>query len=291
MISGMLGKKLGMTQIFEEDGVRVPVTVLEAGPCQVQSVKSEETDGYNAVQLGYEDTKEKRVKKPQREYLKAKNLTPKKFVKEIRSEEAAELKVGDQITNSIFQKGDFVDITGISKGKGFQGVVKRHGFAGSLGSHGGSSMQRRPGSIGQSSYPSRVFKGMKMPGHMGVDQITVQNVEIIEVNLEDNTVIVKGAVPGSNGTYLVIKYAKKKPLAEREEPVEPEVEVTEEAAPEAEAVQAQETASAEAAPAAEEKPTEEAAPKEEVAPAAEEKPAEEAAKEEKKEEDKEGSKE
>ena len=224
MISGMLAKKLGMTQVFKEDGVRVPVTVLEAGPCQVQAIKAEGTDGYNAVQLGYDDTKESRVKKPQREYLKAKGLTPKRFVKEIRSEEASEVKVGDNVTNSMFQKGDFVDITGVSKGKGFQGVVKRHGFSGGNASHGGHNMLRRPGSIGQSSYPSRVFKGMKMPGHMGVDQITVQNVEVIEVNVEDNTVVVKGAVPGSIGTYLVIKYAKKKPLAEREEPVEPEVE-------------------------------------------------------------------
>ena len=274
MISGMLAKKLGMTQVFREDGVRVPVTVLEAGPCQVQMVKAEGTDGYNAVQLGYDDTKEHRIKKPQREYLKAKGLSPKKFVKEIRSEEDPEVKVGDTVTNRMFQKGDFVDLIGISKGKGFQGVVKRHGFAGGAASHGDSSMERRPGSIGQSSYPSRVFKGMRGPGHMGTDQITVQNVEVVEVNLEDNTVVVKGAVPGANGTYLVIKYAKKKPLAEREQPIEPEPEeevqaeevqeaaapvetVVEDQAPEAEAApeeeKKEEAAQAEAAPAEEDK--------------------------------------
>jgi len=269
MISGMLAKKLGMTQVFKEDGRRVPVTVLEAGPCQVQAVKAEGTDGYNAVQLGYDDTKENRIKKPQREYLKAKGLSPKRFVGEIRSEEATELKVGDTVTNNMFQKGDFVDLIATSKGKGFQGVVKRHGFAGGNASHGGGGMERRPGSIGQSSYPSRVFKGMKMPGHMGSDRITVQNVEVVEVNLEDNTVVVKGAVPGANGTYLIIRYAKKKPLAEREQPVEPEPEeeVVEVGAPAEEATQ-------EAAPAQEAKPEEEKkeeAPEEKAAPQGEDK--------------------
>ena len=282
MILGMLGKKLGMTQVFKEDGARVSVTVIEAGPCQVQAVRNQKTDGYNAVQLGYEDTKEKRIKKPQREYLKAKGLVPKKFVKEIRIEEVAEVKVGDKITNRMFQKGDFLDVTGISKGKGFQGGVKRHGWRGGSETH-GSMSHRAPGSIGQSSFPSRVFKGMRMAGHMGTDNVTVQNLEVLEVNTEDNTVVVKGAVPGANGTYLVIRYAKKKSLAEREELIEPE-EVQEEAQPEEEAAQV-------AHPAAEEKTEESAEAKEE--PQAEEasEPAKEEAPSEEAEEDKEGSKE
>jgi large subunit ribosomal protein L3 len=224
MVPGILGKKIGMTQIFKEDGGRVPVTVIEAGPCSVQAIKTEEKNGYNSVQVGYEDTKEQRVKKPQREYLKANSLQPKKFVREIRCDGAPDVKVGDTLTNTMFQKGDFLDIIGISKGKGFQGAVKRHGFSGSNVSHGGSSMRRRPGSIGQSSYPSRVFKGMKMPGHMGSDTTTVQNIEVVDVDFENNTIAVLGSIPGANGTYVVIKYAKKKALAERtyveEEPEE-----------------------------------------------------------------------
>lgn len=215
MIPGILGKKIGMTQVFEEDGGRVPVTVIEVGPCLVQAIKSPEKDGYNAVQLGYDDTKEKRVKKPQREYLKARNLKFKRFVREIRCDEAPEVKVGDEITNEIFQKGDFLDISGISKGKGFQGGVKRHGWAGGKATH-GSMSHRAPGSIGASAYPSRVFKGHAMPGHMGSNRVTVQNVEVVDVDTEKNTVAVRGAIPGASGTYLIIRYAKKKPVAPRQ---------------------------------------------------------------------------
>lgn len=214
MIPGILGKKIGMTQIFTEDGLKVAVTVLEAGPCTVQVVKVAETDGYNAVQLGYDETRESRVKKPQREYLKAKNLKPKKFVSEIRYEAVPDVNVGDEITNGIFQVGDMLDVIGTSKGKGFQGGMKRHNWNGGGDTH-GSMSHRAPGSIGQSSFPSRVFKGMRMAGHMGAAQITVQNLEVVEVNSEDNTVLVKGAVPGANGSYLVIKYAKKKKIAPR----------------------------------------------------------------------------
>jgi len=216
MGSGILGKKIGMTQIFDEKGARVPVTVIEAGPCLVQSVKTEERDGYNAIQLGFGDTKESRVKKPQREYLKQNKLKMKKFVHELRSGEVSDVKVGDEVTNSIFQKGDFLDIEGRSKGKGFQGGMKRHGWSGGCQSH-GSMSHRVPGSIGASSYPSRVFKGQGMPGHMGNKRTTVQNVAIVDVNKENNTIIVKGAVPGANGTYLTIRYAKKKVLAPRVE--------------------------------------------------------------------------
>lgn len=223
MVPGILGKKVGMTQVFNEDGARISVTVLEAGPCYVQAVKTIESDGYNAVQLGYGEKKESRSKKPQREYLKANKLTPKRFVKELRCDEAPDVKVGAKVTNRMLQAGDFVDITGVSKGKGTQGVVKRHGFSGSLASHGAGNMERRPGSIGQSSYPSRVFKGMRMPGHMGSDKVTVQNVEVIAVDPENNTVAVKGSVPGASGTYFVMRYALKKPLAERQYQEEEEV--------------------------------------------------------------------
>ncbi|MFC1643961.1 50S ribosomal protein L3 [Candidatus Omnitrophota bacterium] len=213
---GILGKKIGMTQVFEEDGTKVPVTVLEAGPCMVQAIKVHEKDGYNAIQVGYDDTKEKRLKKPQREHIKANSLKPKKFVREIRCTEIPEVKIGDEITNSIFQKGDFLDIAGLSKGKGFQGGVKRHGWSGGKDTH-GSMSHRAPGSIGQSSYPSRVFKGLAMAGHMGNTRITVQNIEVIDVNCDNNTVAVKGSVPGANGTYLVLRYAMKRPIAPRQE--------------------------------------------------------------------------
>jgi large subunit ribosomal protein L3 len=216
MIKGILGKKVGMTQIFGEDGERIPVTVLEAGPCTVQQVKTSEKDGYDAVQLGFSDAREKTAKKPQREYLKKNKLTPKRFVKEIRCDQQPDVKVGDEITTGIFQQGDHLDIAGVSKGKGFQGGVKRHGWAGGRASH-GSMFHRAPGSMGASSYPSRVHKGHSLPGHMGHENVTVQNVEVVEVDAESNTLVVRGAVPGPNGSYLVIRYAKKKPLAPRKE--------------------------------------------------------------------------
>ena len=226
MIPGILGKKIGMTQVFNEDGDKIPVTVVEAGPCQVQAVRVDEKDGYNALQMGYDDTKEMRLKKPQREDVKAKKLSPKKFVREIRCSEAPEAKVGDEVTNAIFQKGDYLDIAGVSKGKGFQGGMKRCGWSGGKASH-GSMSHRVPGSIGASAYPSRVFKGHGMPGHMGHVSLTVQNLEVVDVNTEENTMAIKGAIPGGNGTYLVIKYALKKPVAPREEKVEPEEEAPE----------------------------------------------------------------
>ena len=224
----LLGKKVGMTQIFSEDGVKIPVTVVEAGPCVVQAVKSLDKDGYNAVQIGFDDTKEARLKKPQREYIKAKKLKAKKFVREIRCAEAPEGKIGDEINVSIFQKGDFLDVTSRSKGKGFQGGMKRHGWSGGNATH-GSMSHRAPGSIGASSYPSRVFKGQSMPGHMGDAITTMQNVEVVDVNMENNTIVLKGSVSGANGGYLVIRYALKKTLAariEREEVSEKEVETS-----------------------------------------------------------------
>jgi large subunit ribosomal protein L3 len=228
MITGILAKKLGMTQVFSADGDTISVTVLEAGPCTVQAIKTVEKDGYNAVQLGFSDVREKRVKKPQRDYLKAQKLKPKRFVREIRCAEAPENNIGDEISVAAFQKGDYLDITGISKGKGFQGGVKRHGWAGGRASH-GSMFHRAPGSIGASSYPSRVVKGHALPGHMGNQKTTVQNLEVIDVDEENNTITVKGAVPGANGTYLIIRQAKKKPIAPREVKEEEEASKEEEA--------------------------------------------------------------
>ncbi len=214
MISGMLGKKLGMTQIFSEEGARIPVTVIEAGPCVVQAVKVSEKGGYNAIQLGYDDVKEKSLKKPQREYLKAKSLKPKRFVREIRFKETPGLKIGDEVTNAILQIGDYLDIIGVSKGKGFQGGVKKYNWRGGNTSH-GSMFHRAPGSIGASSFPSRVMKGHGMPSHMGNERVTVQNLQVIDVNVENHTVAVRGAVPGPNGAYLVLRLAKKKTIAPR----------------------------------------------------------------------------
>ncbi|MFH1665615.1 MAG: 50S ribosomal protein L3 [Candidatus Omnitrophota bacterium] len=216
---GILGKKIGMTQIFEEDGTRVPVTVVEAGPCLVQAVKNVEKDGYTAVQLGYESTKEKRLKKPQRENCKAKNLEPKKFVREVRCSGMPEVKVGDVVTNSIFQKGDFLDIEGVTKGKGFQGGMKRHNWSGGGATH-GSMSHRAPGSIGASSYPSRVFKGQRMAGHMGHRQCTVQNLEVVDIDTDNNIIAIKGAVPGANGVFLVLRFALKIPVAPRVKPAD-----------------------------------------------------------------------
>lgn len=229
MITGILGKKLGMTQIFDDKGKRIPVTVLGAGPCVVQAVKSEKTDGYNAVCLGYQDAKENRINKPQREYLKSKKLKPMKFVKEIRCAQEPGVKVGTEVKNNIFQQGDYLDIEGTSKGKGFQGGMKRCGWSGGKDTH-GSMSHRAPGSIGASAYPSRVLKGHPLPGQMGNVRKTVQSLEVIEVDTENNTICVKGAVPGAIGSYLTIRYALKKELAPRIQPEEPEEEVQEEVA-------------------------------------------------------------
>ncbi|MFH1797850.1 MAG: 50S ribosomal protein L3 [Candidatus Omnitrophota bacterium] len=214
MIPGILGKKIGMTQVFGQDGTRISVTVIEVGPCQVQRVKTVASDGYNSLQLGYGDTKENRVKKPQRSYLNAKKLMPKKFVREIRCSETPEANEGEKITNSIFQIGDFLDITGTSKGKGFQGGMKRCGWSGGQETH-GSMSHRAPGSIGASSFPSRVVKGHGMPGRMGGKKTTVQNLAIVDINSDNNTIAVRGAIPGASGTYLIVKYAKKKILTPR----------------------------------------------------------------------------
>ena len=210
MSPGILGKKIGMTQIFRPDGQVVPVTLLKAGPCMVVQRKTPATDGYDAVQLGLlEFVKPARINKPATGHLKKAGVEGAKFIREFRlSGGNGDLKAGDKVLVDQFKPKDKVDVVGISKGRGFAGVVKRHHFRGGEGSH-GSMFHRAPGSIGASSYPSRVVPGMRMGGHMGSDQVTVRNLEIIEVDIEDNVLAVKGAVPGPNGGYVLVRRAKR----------------------------------------------------------------------------------
>lgn len=221
MITGILGKKIGMTQIFNSRGMRISVTLLQAGPCVVQNIRTSDKNGYTAIQLGYSDAKEKHVRKPQLGYLKSKNLSPKKFVREIRCQDIADVKIGDTVTNSIFQKGDYLDVVGTSKGKGYQGGVKRCGWLGGCETH-GSMSHRAPGSIGASSFPSKVDRGHGFPGHMGSERVTVQNLKVVDVDTERNTIAVNGAVPGANDSFVLIRFAKKKKIAQRGVVVEDE---------------------------------------------------------------------
>ena len=210
MSPGILGKKIGMTQVFRADGQVVPVTLVKAGPCVVTQRKTPNTDGYDAVQLGLmEYVKPSRINKPIGGHLKKASAEGVKFFRELRLRSGdSDLKLGDRILADSFKPKDKVDVIGISKGKGFAGVMKRHNFAGGPEGH-GSMFNRAPGSIGASSFPSRVFPGMKMTGHMGVDQVTVRNLEIVEVDAEDNVIMVKGALPGPNGSYVVLRRAKR----------------------------------------------------------------------------------
>ena len=207
MNKGLIGKKVGMTQIFDETGKVIPVTAIEAGPCVVAQVKTEETDGYTAIQLGFGDVKEKKVNKPEKGHFTKVNVTPKKHLREFRVNEV-EVKVGDELKADVFAAGDKIDIQGTSKGKGFQGVIKRHGqHRGPMGH--GSMYHRRPGSMGPTSTPGRVFKGKKLPGHMGVQTVTIQNLEVVKVDLDKNVILVKGSVPGTKGTILKLKSSVK----------------------------------------------------------------------------------
>jgi large subunit ribosomal protein L3 len=198
---GILGKKLGMTQIYTEDGRACPVTVVEAGPCCVVQVKTVDNDGYEAVKVGFSEVKERKINKPLMGIFKKAGLKPYRMMKEI---PMGGLQVGEFITVERFTKGDRISVSGISKGKGFQGVMKRHHFSGGPGSH-GSMFNRAPGSIGASSYPSRVWKNQRMPGHMGSERVTVRNLEIVEVKTDQNILLIKGAIPGSIGTMVEIK--------------------------------------------------------------------------------------
>ena len=204
-MSGLIGKKIGMTSLFDDNGKNIPCTVLEAGPCLVTQIRTVEVDGYNAVQLGFDDKAEKQVSKAAEGHFKKAKVTPKKKLVEFQNFEQ-ELNLGDTVTVDHFLEGDFVDISGTSKGKGFQGVVKRHGFAGvGQATHGQHNRLRAPGSIGAASYPARVFKGMRMAGQMGNSKVKVLNLKVIKVILEKNLLVVKGCVPGHKNAYVIIR--------------------------------------------------------------------------------------
>lgn len=207
MTKGILGRKIGMTQVFAENGDLIPVTVVEAAPNVVLQVKSVETDGYEAVQLGFEDKREKLSNKPEKGHVGKANTAPKRFVKEINGVNLAEYEVGQEVKVDIFAEGEMVDVTGISKGKGFQGVIKRHGQSRGPMAH-GSRYHRRPGSMGPVA-PNRVFKGKLLPGRMGGEQTTVQNLQIVKVDAERNLLLIKGNVPGPRKALLKIKGAVK----------------------------------------------------------------------------------
>jgi len=203
---GILGKKIGMTSIFNAEGDLVTVTVIQAGPCKVVSFREKEKDGYSAVVIGFEERKEKHTTKPVLGQFKKNNLSPLRTIKEFRNIDSSSLKIGDEIKTDIFQVGDVIKVSGKSKGKGFQGVMKRHNFGGVGGTtHGQSDRLRAPGSIGSSSYPSRVFKGMKMAGRMGFENVTIRNLKVIKIIPEDNLILVKGAVPGSINSIVELK--------------------------------------------------------------------------------------
>jgi large subunit ribosomal protein L3 len=203
-MSGIIGKKVGMTSIFDDSGKNIPCTVIEAGPCVVTQVRSVDTDGYAAIQLAYGEQKEKNTSGPLKGHFQKAGTTPKRRLVEFKSFED-EKSLGDTVTVDIFAAGDFVDVVGTSKGKGFQGVVKRHGFGGvGMQTHGQHNRLRAPGSLGASSWPSRVFKGMRMAGQMGNERVKVQNLEVLKVYSEQNLIVVKGSIPGAKGSYVIV---------------------------------------------------------------------------------------
>lgn len=204
-MSGLIGRKIGMTSLFDENGKNIPCTVLEVGPCVVTQVRTKEVDGYEALQLGFDDKADKRAIKAELGHFKKAGTSAKKKVVEIQEFET-EYKLGDVITADLFSEGDFVDVQGVSKGKGFQGVVKRHGFGGvGQATHGQHNRLRAPGSIGASSTPSRVFKGMRMAGRMGGEKVTVQNLRVLKVVADKNLLVIKGAVPGHKNSYVIVQ--------------------------------------------------------------------------------------
>ena len=209
MKTGIIGKKVGMTQIFDEAGKVIPVTVIQAGPCVVVQTKTAENDGYDAVQLGYEDAPARKLNKPHKGHLAKAGEILKKYLKEFRLDDAAEKNLGDVITVETFEPGDKIDVTGVSKGKGYAGTIKR--FNGSRGreTHGGGPVHRHAGSMGAGTDPSRIMPGKKMPGQLGNEQVTVQNLDVVKIDAENNLLIVKGAVPGPKGGLLIIKSAVK----------------------------------------------------------------------------------
>jgi len=208
MNKALIGKKVGMTQVFDETGKVIPVTVIEAGPCVVAQVKTTETDGYDAVQLGFGDVKESKLTKPEKGHFAKANVANKKHLREFKLDSLEGITVGTELKADVFAAGDHVDIQGTTKGKGFQGVIKRHGQARGPMGH-GSMYHRRPGSMGSTSTPGRVFKGKKLPGHMGVQTVTIQNLDVVKVDLDKNVILVKGSVPGAKGAILKIKSSVK----------------------------------------------------------------------------------
>ncbi len=204
-VQGIIGKKVGMTQVYAEDGRAYPVTVIEAGPCVVVQRKSKDKDGYSAVQLGLvEARKAKSVTKPMKGHFDKAGLPPCRVLREFRVEDGAEVKVGDKVSVELFAPGDTITVSGVSRGKGFQGVIKRHNFRGGAATH-GSMFHRAPGSIGASAFPSRVLPGMKGAGHMGTDKVTLRNVKVVRVDAGNNLLVVRGALPGAGGSIVVIR--------------------------------------------------------------------------------------
>ena len=210
MKKAIIGKKIGMTQIFDAEGKVIPVTVIEAGPCVVTQLKTEEKEGYNAVQMGFADVKEKKLNKPQLGHLKKAGDAVKKYLKEFRFEDCTMFQVGDVIKADMFAEGDCVDVTGISKGKGYAGVIKRWNAGRSPMSHGAGPMHRHQGSMGACSDPSKIMKGKMMPGHLGAEQVTIQNLDVVKVDAEMNMIAVRGAVPGPKGGIVFLKDTVKK---------------------------------------------------------------------------------
>src|SRR5574344_1497200 len=216
-MKAIIGKKVGMSQIFDENGKVIPVTVIEAGPCVVVQKKTAEKEGYAAVQLGFEDVPERKLTKPEMGHLNKAGVAPKKYLREFDLENAAELNVGDIIKADTFKEGDFVDVTGTSKGHGYQGVIKRWNAGRTPMSHGGGPVHRHAGSMGSTTDPSRIFPGKKQAGHMGVDQVTVQNLDVVKVDAELNMIAIRGAVPGPKGSIVYIKStAKTQPVKKGE---------------------------------------------------------------------------
>lgn len=208
MTLGLIGRKLGMIQFFSPEGEAVPVTVIEAGPCPIVQIKNKEKEGYDALQLGFAPKKENKTTKPLLGHFKKSGTGPFRFLKEFRVDDAVSYQLGQELGVDIFEVGQKVTVTGVSKGKGFAGVMKRWGFGGGPASH-GSTTHRRPGSIGASAYPSRVFKGKKMPGHKGAATVTVDGLEVVDCQPQNNLLIIKGAVPGAKNGIVIIKYSKK----------------------------------------------------------------------------------
>jgi len=204
-VSGILGKKIGMTSVFDDHGQMIPCTIIEAGPCYVTQIKTKDKDGYDAIQLGYDEIKERLVNKPMKGHFKRGGVKPVRLLSEFRNFNGLQLELGQEVKVDLFHQGDVVDVTGRSKGRGFQGVVKRHHFGGvGMATHGQSDRVRAPGSIGASSYPSRVLKGMRMAGRMGGERVTVKNLKVVKVIADSNILIVKGSVPGAINSYLEI---------------------------------------------------------------------------------------